>query len=33
MEQDPSLEQDAHSELKKVFIPYYKEKSKFYGMG
>ena len=33
MEQDPSLEKDAHSELKKVFIPYYKEKSKFYGMG
>lgn len=30
---DPNLEKPEHQELKKVFIPYYKEKSKFYGMG
>ena len=31
MNQDPDLQQPTHSELRKVFIPYYKEKSKFYG--
>jgi len=30
---DPDLQKSQHQELKKVFIPYYKEKSKFYGMG
>lgn len=30
---DPELQQSTHQKLKKVFIPYYKEKSKFYGMG
>lgn len=30
---DPNLEQPEHKELKKVFIPYYREKSKFYGLG
>lgn len=31
--EDPHLEKPEHRELKKVFTPYYKEKSKFYGMG
>jgi ATP-dependent DNA helicase RecG len=31
--EDPNLKKDEHQELKKVFLPYYKEKSKFYGMG
>ncbi|TYP91750.1 ATP-dependent DNA helicase RecG [Fodinibius salinus] len=30
---DFNLEQPKHQELKKVFTPYYKKKSKFYGMG
>jgi len=29
--QDLALKKPAHQELKKVFIPYYKERSKFYG--
>ncbi|MFH5833325.1 ATP-dependent DNA helicase RecG [Halalkalibaculum sp. DA384] len=33
MEHDPDLEQSEHAELKKVFIPYFKERAKFYGMG
>lgn len=33
MSKDPDLEKKEHQELNKVFIPYYKEKSKFYGMG
>lgn len=33
MNQDPELENTDHQELKKVFAPYYKEKSRFYGMG
>lgn len=33
MSDDPDLQQSTYQELKKVFIPYYKEKSKFYGMG
>lgn len=33
MKEDPQLDRPAHEELKKVFIPYYKERSKFYGMG
>lgn len=31
--EDLDLEEPEHQELKKVFIPYYKERSKFYGMG
>lgn len=30
---DPDLEKLKHQPLKKVFLPYYKEKSKFYGLG
>ncbi|MDX1638688.1 MAG: ATP-dependent DNA helicase RecG [Balneolaceae bacterium] len=33
MERDPDLQEEVHQELKKVFIPYFKEKEKFYGMG
>ena len=33
MSKDPELNNQAHDELKKVFIPYYKQKSKFYGIG
>ncbi|MEL7835159.1 ATP-dependent DNA helicase RecG [Fodinibius sp. Rm-B-1B1-1] len=33
MNEDPELEKPEHQELKKVFIPYYNEKSRFYGMG
>ncbi|WP_138432092.1 ATP-dependent DNA helicase RecG [Fodinibius saliphilus] len=33
MEDDPSLTQPEYQELRKVFIPYYKERSKFYGTG
>lgn len=33
MTDDPDLKKPHHQELKKVFLPYYKEKSKFYGMG
>lgn len=33
MNQDPDLNKEDHQELKKVFIPYFKEKAKFYGMG
>lgn len=31
--EDPDLEKPEHGELKKVFIPYYKEKSRFFGTG
>jgi len=31
--EDPSLESPKYQELKNVFLPYYKEKSKFYRMG
>lgn len=31
--EDLDLEKPEHQELKKVFTPYYKERSKFYGMG
>lgn len=31
--EDLNLDKPEHQELKKVFIPYYKERSKFYGMG
>lgn len=31
--QDLSLEKSEHQELKKVFMPYYKERSKLYGIG
>jgi len=31
--EDPELENPAHQELKKVFKPYYQERSKFYGLG
>jgi len=30
---DPNLEDPAHKQLSNVFIPYFKEKSQFYGMG
>lgn len=33
MDNDSDLQKPEHEELKKVFIPYYKEKSRFYGMG
>lgn len=33
MNKDSDLEKEEHQELRKVFLPYYKEKSKFYGMG
>lgn len=33
MNEDPQLKKPEHQELKKVFVPYYKEKSRFYGMG
>ncbi len=33
MDKDPHLEKPPHQELKKVFLPYFKERSKFYGMG
>lgn len=31
--EDPAFEKKGHQELKKIFLPYYKEKSKFYGLG
>jgi ATP-dependent DNA helicase RecG len=31
--EDLNLEKPEHQELKKVFMPYYKEKSKLYGIG
>lgn len=31
--QDPELKASEHQRLKEVFLPYYKERSKFYGMG
>jgi ATP-dependent DNA helicase RecG len=31
--QDPELEEGAHSSLKKVFEPYFKKRSGFYGLG
>ncbi|HLR31066.1 MAG TPA: ATP-dependent DNA helicase RecG, partial [Fodinibius sp.] len=33
MSDDPDLTQPKHQPLKKVFMPYYKEKIRFYGMG
>ncbi len=30
---DPNLKKSEHQELKKIFLPYYKERSRFYGMG
>ncbi|PAU93064.1 ATP-dependent DNA helicase RecG [Aliifodinibius salipaludis] len=33
MNDDPDLQKPEYQKLKEVFIPYYKEKSKFYGMG
>ncbi|SHG01407.1 ATP-dependent DNA helicase RecG [Fodinibius roseus] len=33
MAEDPDLARPNHRELKKVFVPYYKERSRFYGMG
>ncbi|GAA5523401.1 ATP-dependent DNA helicase RecG [Aliifodinibius salicampi] len=33
MDKDPHFEEPPHQELKKVFLPYFKERSKFYGMG
>lgn len=33
MQEDPDLEKQEHKELKKVFLPYFKERARFYGMG
>jgi len=33
IQQDPNLQKPEHQELKKVFLPYFKEKVRFYGMG
>lgn len=33
MTEDPDLDKEEHNELKKVFLPYFKEKARFYGMG
>lgn len=33
MKADPDLQKEEHKELRKVFIPYYKERARFYGMG
>ncbi|MDX1585170.1 MAG: ATP-dependent DNA helicase RecG [Balneolaceae bacterium] len=33
MKEDPDLQKEEHEELRKVFIPYYKERARFYGMG
>jgi ATP-dependent DNA helicase RecG len=33
MSEDPDLQKSEHQELKKVFMPYYKERARFYGMG
>lgn len=33
IEEDPDLKKPKHRELKKVFLPYFKERARFYGMG
>jgi ATP-dependent DNA helicase RecG len=33
MKRDPDLDEEENQELKKVFLPYFNEKSRFYGMG
>jgi len=33
MKEDPGLEKPENRELKKVFLPYFKERARFYGMG
>lgn len=33
MKEDPDMEKPEHEELKKVFLPYFKERARFYGMG
>lgn len=33
MKNDSGLEREEHQELKKVFVPYFKEKARFYGLG
>ena len=33
MKEDPDLKRPEHQELKKVFLPYFKERARFYGMG
>ena len=33
IEEDSDLEKPEHNELKKVFLPYFKERARFYGMG
>ncbi|HEX6982692.1 MAG TPA: ATP-dependent DNA helicase RecG [Balneolaceae bacterium] len=33
LKDDPDLQQADHQELKKVFLPYFKERSRFFGMG
>ncbi len=33
IKEDPGLEKPRHAELKKIFLPYFKERARFYGMG
>ncbi|MDZ7771446.1 MAG: ATP-dependent DNA helicase RecG [Balneolaceae bacterium] len=33
MREDPELQRPEHAELRKVFIPYFKERSRYYGLG
>jgi len=33
IDEDSDLEKPEHNELKKVFLPYFKERARFYGMG
>lgn len=33
MKEDPDLKKQEHKELEKVFLPYFKERARFYGMG
>lgn len=33
MDTDPDLKKEEHQELNKVFLPYFKERARFYGMG
>ncbi|MGK7371157.1 MAG: ATP-dependent DNA helicase RecG, partial [Candidatus Halalkalibacterium sp. M3_1C_030] len=33
IEEDPDIESKEHEELRKVFLPYFKERARFYGMG
>lgn len=33
MDKDPDSKKPEHQELKKIFLPYFKERARFYGMG